>query len=122
MTIIYIHLTLFFIFVILVGEQAGEWKATSKWQETSRICVELLQMQAILWFEGAHGDHELPKKFHEILFSPTLQIQRYFSFSFFLFSYPSLLPTLHPYPTSLFLNSAAHKTIYVRDLVAGCLK
>ena len=47
----------FNFFVILVGEQAGEWKATSKWQETSTTCVELLQMQAILWFEGTLGDH-----------------------------------------------------------------
>ena len=45
--------------VILAGEQTGEWKATSKWQETSTTCVELLQMQAILWFEGTQGDPEL---------------------------------------------------------------
>ena len=44
------------LFVILAGEQTGEWKATSKWQETSRTCVELLQRQAILWFEGTQGD------------------------------------------------------------------
>ena len=57
-TIVSIHSTLFlFFFVILVGEQAGEWKATSKWQETSTTCVELLQMQAILWFEGTLEDH-----------------------------------------------------------------